>query len=82
MKAIQSTGLMVASQEPVHETNLLNKKASKWQGIIEKEIKNQSKKKNQSESIGISSLHLNTMCDRSPYLKKYPEKKQLTQQKA
>lgn len=61
MKAIQSTGLMVASQEPVHETNLLNKKASKWQGIIEKEIKNQS------ESIGITSLHLNTMCDRSPY---------------
>lgn len=73
MKAIQSMGLMIASQEPIHETNSLNKEARKWQGIIEKI-------KNQSDSTGISSLHLNTMCDRSSQLKKYPEKKQLTQQ--
>ena len=58
MKAIQCIGLMIASQEPIHETNSLNKEASKRQGITEKI-------KNQSDSIGISSLHLNTMCDRS-----------------
>ena len=58
MKAIQSIGLTIASQEPIHETNSLNKEVSKRRGIIEKI-------KNQSDSIGISSLHLNTICDRS-----------------